>query len=446
MNFKPHSHSFRQAARKLNVKFVITSMPVGGAETLLVNLIRHMDKSAFSPEVVCLKEPGELGNELAAEIPVYANMLLSKWDVSILPRLAYLFHRSRTDAVITVGAGDKMFWGRLAAKLAGVPVICSALHSTGWPDGVGRLNRLITPLTDGFIAVAQKHAEHLVHYEGLPAERVYTIPNGVDINRFRPNHVERVWLRAELGIAEDSQVVGIVAALRPEKNHGQFIKAAREVLRHHPNTHFVIVGEGPERATIEESLSEYRYRAHFHLLGNRSDTERILAGLDLFCLTSRNEANPVSILEALACCVPVASTNVGSISETVIDGKTGILTQPLKWEETAAAMLGVLHDTRLAARMGRAGRVLVRDNWSLQAMVQGYEMLIESIFNDKAQLKGRNAWQRPARSVSDASVHSASVNDRVVQGVSKQADTGGTRFGLPLSESADYHAPQALTS
>ncbi len=445
MNLKPHSHSIRQASRKLNVKFVITSMPVGGAETLLVNLIRHMDKSAFSPEVVCLKEPGELGHELAAEIPVYANMLPSKWDVSILPRLAYLFRRGQTDAVITVGAGDKMFWGRLAAKLARVPVICSALHSTGWPDGVGRLNRLITPLTDGFIAVAQTHAEHLVHYEGFPAERVYTIPNGVDINRFRPNHSERAWLRAELGIAEDAQVVGIVAALRPEKNHGQFIKAAREVLRHHPNTHFVIVGEGPERAAIEESLSEYRYRAHFHLMGNRSDTERILAGLDLFCLTSRNEANPVSILEALACCVPVASTNVGSISETVIDGKTGILTQPLKWEETAAAMLGVLHDTRLAARMGRAGRVLVRDKWSLQAMVHGYEMLIESIFNDKAELKGRNGWQRPARSVSDASLHSGSVHHRAIQGVSNRADTDATRLGLPISESADYQAPQVLT-
>lgn len=397
MILKPHNLSGSPAARKLHVKFVITSMPVGGAETLLLNLIRHMDKSAYAPEVVCLKEPGELGIELAADVPVYANLLLSKWDISILPRLAYLFRRGRTDAVITVGAGDKMFWGRLAAKLTGVPVVCSALHSTGWPDGVGRLNRLITPLTDGFIAVAQQHAEHLVEFERFPAERVFTIPNGVDTNRFRPNHAKRAWLRAELGIPEEAKVVGIVAALRPEKNHTQFIQAASEVLRHYPNTHFVIVGEGPERKTIEAAVSEHSCCDNFHLLGNRSDTEQILAGLDLFCLTSRNEANPVSILEALACCVPVVSSDVGSISETVIEGKTGILTKPLSWQATADAMLRMLHNAPLAARMGRAGRVLVRDFWSLQTMVHGYETLIESIFNAKAELKGRPTWQRPSR-------------------------------------------------
>ena len=77
MILKPHNLSGSPAARKLHVKFVITSMPVGGAETLLLNLIRHMDKSAYAPEVVCLKEPGELGIELAADVPVYANLLLS---------------------------------------------------------------------------------------------------------------------------------------------------------------------------------------------------------------------------------------------------------------------------------------------------------------------------------------------------------------------------------
>ncbi len=310
--------------------------------------------------------------------------------------LAYLLRRGRTDAVITVGAGDKMFWGRLAAKLAGVPVVCSALHSTGWPDGVGKLNRWLTPLTDAFIAVASPHAEHLVHAEGFPAERVFTVPNGVDTNRFRPNHAQRSWLRAELGLEEDAPIVGIVAALRPEKNHAQFLQAARDVLRHRPETHFVIVGEGPERQRIEDLLSDYRYRSRFHLLGNRNDTERILAAIDLFCLTSRNEANPVSILEALASCIPVVAPDVGSISETVRDGQTGILTKPGSWEETADALTRLLGDAPLAARLGRAGRVLVRNEGSLEAMVLGYETLIANILNAKAEIKGQPLWERPA--------------------------------------------------
>lgn len=380
---------------RLRIKFVITSMPVGGAETLLLNLIRRMDQSAFAPEVVCLKDPGVLGQELAGEVPVYANLLAFKWDVSVLPRLAYLFRRTGTDAVITVGAGDKMFWGRLAAKLAGVPVVCSALHSTGWPDGVGRLNRWLTPLTDAFIAVAQAHAEHLALHEGFPPQRVFMIPNGVDANRFRPNHVHRISLREELGIAEEATIVSMVAALRPEKNHEQLLTAAHEVLRQHPQTHFLIVGEGPERINIEQHISRLGLQTRVHLLGNRNDTERILAGSDLFCLTSRNEANPVSILEALATCLPVVAPDVGSIRETVLPGETGFLTKPLCAEATADALVQLMANAPLAAHMGRTGRQLVRQSWSLASMVQGYENLIESIYNSKARRGRRPGWQRP---------------------------------------------------
>jgi glycosyltransferase involved in cell wall biosynthesis len=221
------------------------------------------------------------------------------------------------------------------------------------------------------------------------------IPNGVDTNRFRPNHVLRSSLRAELGIADEAPVVSIIAALRPEKNHVQFVEAARTILQQQPLTKFLIVGEGPERTTIVKRIEQLGLQAQFHLLGNRSDTERILAGTDLFCLTSRNEANPVSILEALATCLPVVAPDVGSIKETVLPGKTGLLTQPLSSAATAEAIVQLLGNASLAARMGRTGRQLVRDQWSLQAMVQGYETLIEELYNAKAEVVGRPLWHKP---------------------------------------------------
>ena len=117
--------------------FVITSMPVGGAETLLVNMVRRMDRSRVIPSVCCLKDKGVLGEELASEIGVFDGYINHKMDVRVMGRLKALFKSQQIDAVITVGAGDKMFWGRIAAKRAAVPVVLSALHSTGWPDGVG---------------------------------------------------------------------------------------------------------------------------------------------------------------------------------------------------------------------------------------------------------------------------------------------------------------------
>ncbi len=165
----------------LRVMFVITSMPVGGAETLLVELLRRLDRSRFLPELCCLKNLGPLGETLALEIPAHHGLLTRKTDVSILWRLARLLRRRRIDAVVTVGAGDKMFWGRLAARLAGVTVIASALHSTGWPDRVQFANRLLAPITDAFIAVAEPHGRYLAAYEGCTAAKIHVIPNGVDV-------------------------------------------------------------------------------------------------------------------------------------------------------------------------------------------------------------------------------------------------------------------------
>lgn len=379
----------------LRVQFVITSLPVGGAEVLLSNLIRRMDRRAFSPEVVCLKQAGELGSEIAREIPLHSNLLASKWDMRILPRLTKLFKERQTDAVVTIGAGDKMFWGRLAAKLAGVPVICSALHSTGWPDGVGRMNRMLTSITHGFIACAAGHAEYLKTSEKFPADRVFMIPNGVDTERFRPDHTHRDTLRQAIGASPDSGVVGIVAALRAEKNHEQFVSAAVEILSRRPNTHFVIVGDGPRRESIEQQISTLGLDDRVHLLGSRSDTPELLAGMDVFCLTSRNEANPVSILEALSSGVPVVAPDVGSIRETVMPGRTGILTTPLCPQSTADAITQLLEHSQVARNLGLTGRQVVRQDWSLEAMVGGYEHVLSHLYSLNASRNGSPSREIP---------------------------------------------------
>ncbi len=382
--------------RPLRVQFVLTSLPVGGAETLLLNMVRTMDRVNFAPEVTCLKQPGELGPSIEAVVPLHSNLLSGKWDIRVLGRLIKLFRAREADAVVTIGAGDKMFWGRLAAKLAGVPVICSALHSTGWPDGVGKLNRLLTSITSGFIAVAKEHAKFMVEWEKFPANRVFMIPNGVDTNRFQPNSHATDWLRAELKVPPNTKLVGIVAALRHEKNHLQFVEAAGKLIQAGNDAHFVIVGDGPERASIESAIKQAGLVNRFHLLGSRSDTQRIVAALDVFCLTSRNEANPVSILEALACEVPVVSPNVGSISETVIPGQTGYLTQPLSAIDTSDRIQQLLNDPQFAKQLGRNGRAMVESSWSLQAMVEGYQSLIEQLYNQAAATRGLPTWIRQA--------------------------------------------------
>jgi glycosyltransferase involved in cell wall biosynthesis len=372
------------AARPLRVMFLITSMPVGGAEVLLANLIRRLDRSRCVPYLGCLKELGPLGEELAAEgVPTFSQLIRGKYDVRVLWQLVRRMRSQKIDAVVTVGAGDKMFWGRLAAKIAGVPVICSALHSTGWPDGVGKLNRLLTPITDGFIGVAARHGRHLIENEHFPALKVHVIPNGVDTERFQPNPNAAAQFRHELHIPSDAPVTIIVAALRPEKNHLLFLEAASLVRSQRPDAHFIIVGEGPERPAIELGVQRFRLGECVHLVGSRSDIPELLSACDAFMLTSHNEANPVSILEAMSVGLPVVSTNVGSVCESVEHGVTGFLAQPGNACDLADSLLTVFSDRELAAQLGAAGRQTVIDRWSLEAMVRGYEDLICGIFAEK---------------------------------------------------------------
>jgi len=369
--------------RPLNALFVITSMPVGGAETLLVNLLRRFRPSHIVPSVACLKEKGPLGEEIAKEFKLTEHWLRSKYDLRVLPSLAHHIRKEKFDAVISVGAGDKMFWGRLAARFASVPVICSALHSTGWPDGVGRMNRWLTRITDAFIAVAKPHGQFLVNFEKFPVSKVAVIPNGVDTNRFHPSHESKIQVRRELDLAPGTPLVGIVAALRPEKNHALFLNAASRVIDKIPKAHFVIVGDGPERTNIEKTIAALNLGQSLSLLGTRSDTPSLLAAMDVFALTSHNEASPVSILEALSCGVPVVSTRVGSVAESVHDQWNGFTVEPGDVDAVAERVQYLLMNKETAETMGNNGREHVQSHGSLETMVGMYEHLIHSIFDRK---------------------------------------------------------------
>jgi len=382
--FRRHRNLLMPADRgPLRLMFVLTSMPVGGAEMLLVELVRRLDRTRFSPELCCLKYFDPLGEVLAGEIPAFTGLLRHKYDWGVLPRLMRLLRQRRIDAVVTIGPGDKMFWGRLAAYLAGVPVICAALHSTGFPDRVQWLNRRLAPITDAFIAVAGPHGRYLAEHEGCPAHKVHVIPNGVDVEKFHPRWPARP-VQEELRLAPGAPVVGIIAALRPEKNHELFLQAAALVRQKLPETRFLVVGDGPQRARLESLARELGVAEVTHFLGMRRDVAEVLSVIDVLVLTSHMEANPVSILEAMAAEKPVVATRVGSVSETILDRQTGYLAAPGAAQEIADRVGELLTDRQRAAAMGRAGRERVIAHYSIDRMVQGYQDLIAGIYAAKA--------------------------------------------------------------
>ena len=158
---------------------------------------------------------------------------------------------------------------------------------------------------------------------------------------------------------------------------------SKRVLSFLPDAHFIVVGDGPRRNALERQSETLELTENVHFLGTRSDTVDILSAINVFCLTSHNEANPVSILEALSTGIPVIATDVGSVSLTVQPGITGFLAEPDNETEFADHTISLLEDRRLASSMGENGRDEVINKWSLRGMVRGYENLLSDIYDRK---------------------------------------------------------------
>lgn len=369
----------------LRVMFVIGSMPIGGAERLLVELVQGMDAKRFAPSLCCLREPGPLGEMLAEKIPVFSEFTDRSFDVFVLGPLARLMKDQQIDAVVTVGTGgDNMFWGRLAAHMANVPVVCSALHAaaTDRTTRVEWVNRLLAPFTDAFIAITDTHRQLLVDQERCPAEKVHVIRHGIDIERFRRRSPDEN-LQQSLGIWPDRPTIGVVAGLRPEKNLGMFLDAAARVMQYRRDVQFVVVGDGPARAGLIQHVVEQQLADNVHFLGARDDVAEILTFFDIFLLTSNSENCPPAILEAMASEVPVIATQIGSISELVCNDKTGYLIAPEDVEAATERVLHLLNNLKLARRMGVNARTMIMESWTLPSMIKGYEDLLLELYRSK---------------------------------------------------------------
>jgi glycosyltransferase involved in cell wall biosynthesis len=208
----------------------------------------------------------------------------------------------------------------------------------------------------------------MVVADGVPAARVVTVHEGIDID-----HVEAAPpadLHAELWLPHQAPIVGNVAALVPHKGQRHLIEAAAIVVRKVPDARFVIAGEGELRETLERQIKEHRLEKHVFLVGFRPDVLSVHKAFDIFVMSSVTEGLGTSLLDAMACGKPIVATSAGGIPEVVRDGTTGLLVQPRDHEAMAAALVRLLTDEPARRAMGAAGLARVRERFSAERMVQ----------------------------------------------------------------------------
>jgi glycosyltransferase involved in cell wall biosynthesis len=224
-------------------------------------------------------------------------------------------------------------------------------------------------LGDRYVAISRAVKGVLVK-DGIPSDRIEVVPSGVDVARL--DGAERKDLRALLGLPPGTPLVGDVAAFGWHKAQEVLVEATPLLLRDVPDAHVVFVGDGECRARVEEAarrLGNPGTRVHF--TGFRDDVPEVLASLDVFVMCSVLEGLCTSALDAQAVGVPVVASAVGGLVEAVADGETGLLVPPRDPDALAAAVARVLRDPALRRRLGDAGRVRVREGFSVKSMVDG---------------------------------------------------------------------------
>lgn len=290
----------------MRVLHLITGLEAGGAEQQLALLVRHTHHTA---EVASLTGLGSVGRQMLAEgTPIHTLNMRGNRDLGAVRRLATLMRGGAFD-VVHVHLYRACIYGRIAARLAGVPIVVTTEHSLGDTHLEGRpitgsiraLYLATARLSRITIAVSPKVEQRLIDW-GLPRERIVVIPNGLDVPAMRFDSQARDAARREFGIAPDTTVIGSVGRLHPIKRFDALIAEAAPHLR--DGAHLLLVGAGPERQRLEELARSLGVVDRLSLPGERSDVARLLAAMDVYVAPSREETFGLAVLEALAAGLP----------------------------------------------------------------------------------------------------------------------------------------------
>lgn len=375
-----------------NVLYVITGLHVGGAEKVLLNLTKHLDRERYEP-VVCTFVGGELIPEFERlGIRVHHIGMRHRWDVRLLWRF---WHVLRTERPVIVHShlfhADVL--SRLLGRLAGIPIIVNTFHMLE----VFRHNRFFRQLdrasliwSDAQLAVSEEVKRSLARLERLDETRIHVIPNGVESPQtFDP--ATRLHKRQELGVSEHAPLIGIVSRLEePRKGHRVLFEALSELVHRFPLLHCVVVGDGPARKRLEAYARELKLEHHISFVGESSDVFQWLRALDLFVLPSFLEGSPMVVLEAMAAGCAIVTTPVGGIPEAITHEQTGLLVPPGDSRSLTEAIERLLQDRPLARRLGAMARQVYQECFDIghttRQTMDWYDGLINQRLNRRLKV------------------------------------------------------------
>jgi glycosyltransferase involved in cell wall biosynthesis len=364
-----------QNPRPIRVLHVLNTLDTGGAEAVVLNLARACDRTRFDLRVVSLGQDGPIGQQLrAADVPTFALGRRPGIDPGLALKVARLCRTHAIDVVHSHNVAPWLYAGP-SARLVGAAV-CHTEHSNLAPGqrALWHAERWLAQLTRVVICDGDSVRRQLIEQQGLPARKVITIHNGIDLARFgRP--ADRAATRRAAGITGDGPIIGTVARLEAVKDQALLIRAFAKVLPAQPTARLCIVGGGSLRSALQAQVMAAGLGDAVVFLGHRDDVADLLPLFDLFALSSISEGLPLTLIEAMAAGLPCVATDVGAVADAVAAGHSGLLVPARDEVGFSAALLQLLLDRDRARRMGENGQHRARAHFDLRMMVKRYEDL-----------------------------------------------------------------------
>ncbi|MFH1742570.1 MAG: glycosyltransferase family 4 protein [bacterium] len=387
-----------QSERRTKIVRIIARLNIGGPAIHVVLLSAGLDTERYETVLVKGRESETEGDMMAfaqqrGVEPVIINRLGRDLnpisDLATLWRVYRLLRRERPDIVHTHTAKAGTL-GRIAARLAGVPVVIHTFHGHVLSGYFGpfktrlftAIERLLARWSNAIISVSETCRRDLLTLGIADKEKMVTIPLGLELDRFPERVPQRAGqFRKRFGIPPDAPIVSHVARMVPIKRHDVFLRAIPMVLREKPDVRFALVGDGETRPALEDLARDLQLDNRLIWTGFIEEQELIYADMDLLVLTSDNEGLPVAVIEALASARPVIATRVGGVPELITDGVNGYTVEPNNPEQLAEALLKALSNMDRLREMGRAGQQKVLERYNHRRLIHDVDELYQKLLN-----------------------------------------------------------------
>lgn len=288
-------------------------------------------------------------------------------------------------ALVHTHSSKAGFLARRAAWRLGIPVLYTP-HvfafqmevSALWQRLFARLERRAAQWCDYIICVSETERQAALQWRLCPPEKLVLIRNGLEVEAYAADQPGRIY-RADLGRAEDDELILAVGDLRTQKDYPTLLHAVALLWDFHPQLHCLIAGEGPERRKLERLIHRLKLGERVLLLGERGDIPALLSATDLFVMTSRYEGCPYALLETMAAGVPVVATRIAGIEEIIQPGLTGVLVPPGEPALLAAALDQVLSNPQLTQHRAQRAQEIVAERFTRERMLAEIAALYQRV-------------------------------------------------------------------